>query len=67
MSRPYGTYNKTDDPPPPDMEHDCEGEGPEDCGCKTCRDSCKFCRGELAKKQIGDEYYEICKECRKFQ
>jgi len=67
MSRPIGTYNSTDDPPPVDPEYDCEGEGGPDCRCKVCQTLCKFCGAETVKKTIGDEYYEVCKDCHKFQ
>jgi len=61
MARPYGTYNNTDDPPPPDPEIDCQGEGGPDCKCETCKTyCCPNCHTCLYKPWA--QYYN-CPEC----
>ena len=46
------------------QQEDCEGEGDENCQCYTCLNlCCPNCRELLAKKQVGDEFYDICLDC----
>ena len=64
MSRPIGTYNSTDDPPPADPEYDCQGEGGPDCRCHIClNDCCPNCKSLLLTRRAGDESYRYCPEC----